>query len=195
MSWVYGGLLSALVVALAVAALLVHGNPQWSSILYRFQAYVYPRYPHGWIPAPKGFTGRWRCWYSSGVLESEGLFKNGEPDGPYRDWYESGELRGESGHVQGRLSGASVSYGRDGTVGAWSFFRNGTQCGPEIRTPSGELRIVGWFLNGEEVTEEAYYDAAAQDSDLRKLQWPVEACHVQEPSDGPESGGRERKGT
>jgi hypothetical protein len=153
--------------------LLVRGNPQWSSIIYRFQAYVYPKYPHGWIPIPEGFTGRWRCWYANGVLESETWFKNGKPDGPCLDWHDNGIRSGESYRADGEHHGPSIDYRRDGAIDAWSFYIGGRQYGPGIQSCSGQLQIVGWFLDGHAVPKEKYLDAANSNPALQGLQWPA----------------------
>lgn len=93
--------------------------------------------------------GPYRAWHSSGQVEAEGQFVNGEPDGSWTRWYASGQLASRESWKEGVRHGPWRLWYEDGTLRAEGTYRDDRQEGHWTRYhPDGSVESDGTLLAG-----------------------------------------------
>ncbi len=74
--------------------------------------------------------GSFQRWYDNGVLEWEGRFVDGQPDGRHTKHFRNGNLKDETDYALGRRSGKHIEYFDLGGVKLLQNFKDGELDGP-----------------------------------------------------------------
>lgn len=109
-----------------------------------------------------------RSWHRNGVLASEESFENDLPHGICRYWDESGRLLGRYKMVHG--TGIQRAWHDNGQLQIEVSTVGGQFCGrSRIWLRDGTLISEHFYLDGQNVTPDAYRAAAAKDDRLPKF--------------------------
>ncbi len=124
-----------------IVGLLGSGNPQWSRIIYMYQAYVDP-----WSPGPpnrprcpKTYTGTWTEWFPNGKkkMEKHRLDESYHGEPLKIDWYPSGQTNCTINYVDGK---------RNYTF----WYENGQK--KQANNPT-DGSLIYWYENGQKKQE------------------------------------------
>ena len=85
-------------------------------------------------------NGYQRFYYPSGILSSEGLMKDGKPDGDWKSYFENGKLKSEGSRKDFELDGTWKFYNEEGKRILEIEYRNGKKNG--IRTTYLDKEII-----------------------------------------------------
>lgn len=105
---------------------------------------------------PSDFTGTWKTWTLTGVLE-EFEVKNGVRDGRYVCYYDTRKKFSEGFYKCGKMDGKWTSYFENGQKKREAFWKNDLENGKVMEwDEKGNLLSVTWKYEGWPVSKEKF---------------------------------------
>ena len=99
--------------------------------------------PHDTI-IPNGYN---KFHFDNGIVSSEGLMKNGKPEGIWKNYYESGKLKSMGRRINTELDSTWVFFTEKGFPGYEFSYKNGKRDGPQkAYYDSAKVRSVENFV-------------------------------------------------
>ncbi|MCB0395539.1 MAG: toxin-antitoxin system YwqK family antitoxin [Flavobacteriales bacterium] len=87
-----------------------------------------------------------QLFHSNGKVASEGLMKNGKPEGLWKNYTEEGQLKSEGNRVNHQLDGIWKFYGENGNIELEVTYREGKKEGPKNSyDTTGQLTMTEAF--------------------------------------------------
>ncbi len=130
--------------------ILRFGNPQWHSTIYRFQAYVAPKYSDGHIPPPNGFVGTWATWYRNGNRRTREEISPNDVCSQFTSWRNDGSLLMTAQTKNGLNDGIVVFWHPNGAKRSEGTCKGGQLWGKWSRwNEDGELESVEYWEGGK----------------------------------------------
>ncbi len=109
--------------------------------------------------------------YKSGVKESEGVFRDGRPDGHWATWHRDGSKAGEADFRDGRPVGAFTTWHANGQKSADGRFANGGAKGEfTLWDRAGRRRMLVRFTKGQVTHTQAWDERGREVTDPEQFE-------------------------
>lgn len=148
----YSAVVILIIIVLSLLGTLTFGNPQGNRFNYIFQCYFLEKNiieidGNKIINIPKKYTGNWKAWYKSGVIQSEVNYISGLYEGTCRSYFKSGKIKNEYECKKDLLHGPAKHWYKNGQL-KWKGNYYNDEC-------NGKLE--NWNRSGKKIKIE-YYD-------------------------------------
>ncbi len=89
-----------------------------------------------------------KYFYENGQVSSEGMLRNGKPDGYWKSYYRNGVLKAEGNRKNYKLDGPWIFYNREGQRSSLINYKEGNKHGPSKSYLEGNLHKIDFYQQG-----------------------------------------------